>query len=1293
MRPKKKAARLREGAGLALAAASFLAALALAPATPSRADGQSSGQAADVDRSWTGQPSQACLSCHAGTEPMHRPRRAAWAPAQDERITAENPRDREGLTCVDCHGGNGSGAATVESAHVQPHNRRVWSSSANPPNSYAALNEESPEFVRFINPSDFRVADATCGRCHGEKLRAMRQSIMSHNAMAHGAVFYNNGALEQKKSLYGESFDRNGRAAMLVHPGPLSEAEKKHGALERLLPHPEWEITKIKDPLRVAEVNNPALGVRGPGTDGRIAGVFLNVLKTRLNDPTLWFYGPNKIAGDYRASGCAACHVIYANDRSPWASAQFAPFGNGGATFTGDAALKKARESAEPGHPIKHQLEMSVPASQCLTCHYHQGDGAIGTFLGRIWWDRETDAEAVKKIGAEPDYGSPGYGRKAGAMRAMADHNTELVYDPTSQETGSAETASEGGLFPNVQFSDFHAHGWNFANVYKRDAEGNLRDFWNKVIAEDDPDKWKKAIHLRDIHLEKGMQCIDCHTTQDMHGDGNIYPQMTDYIEIRCVDCHGTVAHRTDLLSSGHSWARNDLRKALTPFVDAGGKRVPVYFCRDPLTGRNWDPEPTEPCTNAQVYQRSRMVAGLAWQVKQVSDIVNPGKQDYNPKAAYAKLVRKDGSIHFAADRSDVAHNYDRMECTSCHSSWQTTCSGCHLPLDLNVRAKDKHYDDEFSRGYAPYNQQVVRVDTFFLGIGTTNHGNKVTPFRPASSVIVSAFDRNRNTVVHQQPLISAPGFSNEAVTPHPPHTVRTKETQQCSDCHVSQAGDNNAKLSVLLGFGANALNFMGTYAYVAEQGRGVTGVQVAEGVEPQPVIGSNFYRVINPESHKALVARGRRLTKAYTRRAPLVQALAVRGEYLLAAEGAAGLKVYDIANIDNKAAAQRIVQAVNSPLGEKMAVPMRHATFVHMPSSLPVHVGQSAPELNRALGLEEIRRYNDEQQLHPLYRYAFITDAEEGLILVDVETLTDANPENNRLRRAVTFNPDGKLAGARMVKNLGHYAYVVSEKNGLSVVDLDQPTAPRLVYQSAPGELDGAHAIELQFRYAFVLDREGLKVFDVTDKEHPALVPGAKIAIEDARGICVSRTYAYIAAGKQGLVVVDVGRPEHPARLEYNRADAPLDDAYDVSVAATNASFFAYVADGKNGLRVVRLVEAGETPGHQGFSPRPAPKLIATYPTSGVAVAVNRGQVRDRFEDESGGQMVVSNRIGARTFNLEEIRRFMFYPNGQILRVTDDAPAALRHENVKRETVVRGEGAAPGDRAGGGRPAAASRQ
>ena len=50
-----------------------------------------------------------------------------------------------------------------------------------------------------------------------------------------------------------------------------------------------------------------------------------------------------------------------------------------------------------------------------------------------------------------------------------------------------------------------------------------------------------------------------------------------------------------------------------------------------------------------------------------------------------------------------------------------------------------------------------------------------------------------------------------------------------------------------------------------------------------------------------------------------------------------------------------------------------------------------------------------------------------------------------------------------------------------------------------------------------------------------------------------------------------------------------------DVKLGITYASEFAYLADGENGLRVVQLTSP-ETPGNAGFSPRPTPRLIASF-------------------------------------------------------------------------------------------------
>src|SRR5262249_3774910 len=161
-------------------------------------------------------------------------------------------------------------------------------------------------------------------------------------------------------------------------------------------------------------------------------------------------------------------------------------------------------------------------------------------------------------------------------------------------------------------------------------------------------------------------------------------------------------------------------------------------------------------------------------------------------------------------------------------------------------------------------------------------------------------------------------------------------------------------------------------------------------------------------------------------------------------------------------------------------------------------------------------------------------------------------------------FNPGGALNGARRITIAGTFAYILCDR-GLVVVDLDNPLQPRITAQVGGPFLRNPHGVAVQFRYAFVVDAEGLKVLDVTNLAQPVPVQGAIVALEDARNIYVARTYAYVAAGKQGLAIVDVERPEQPKLDQIFSASGAIDDTNDVKLGMVSSSLFAYVADGKN--------------------------------------------------------------------------------------------------------------------------------
>jgi hypothetical protein len=287
------------------------------------------------------------------------------------------------------------------------------------------------------------------------------------------------------------------------------------------------------------------------------------------------------------------------------------------------------------------------------------------------------------------------------------------------------------------------------------------------------------------------------------------------------------------------------------------------------------------------------------------------------------------------------------------------------------------------------------------------------------------------------------------------------------------------------------------------------------------------------------------------------------------------------------------------------------------------------------------------------MYGYAYVADKYEGLILVGVATMIDGNPVNNFLRRDLTFNPNGVLNGARNVTVVGTYAYVCCDA-GLAVVSVDDPKHPCVTAVVGPEFLRGPKAVQVQFRYAYVCDEDGVKVLDVTCLDRP--VPVARLRLPAANAVYLARTYAYVAAGSMGLVILDITVPDRPLLDRVFDAGGVINDLRDVKLGVTYNSEFAYLADGKNGLRVVQLTSP-ETPGNDGFSPRPTPVLVATRkpPRGGKALAVSKGLDRDRAVDECGNQLSVFGRVGARPFTAEEQRKLYLRPGGGLWLFGDD--------------------------------------
>jgi hypothetical protein len=1196
--------------------------------------------------------SAGCMSCHTTTDSvtMHA------APGVI-------------LGCADCHGGNPAvtvppGAApgsaeyrrALDDAHVHPRFPQAWNypSSVKPPRTYTLLNKESPEFIRFLNPSDYRIARQTCGVCHLKELSAAERSLMATTAMFWAAGAYNNGILPLKRSLLGEAYTPDGKPAELDTPEHLSAAEmRKHGIIPKILPLPAWETVPPGDVFRVferggrtintqfPEIGNPnstgeiqlleepgrpdlRQSNRGPATGLRVAIPILNITKTRLNDPTTWFLGTNDNPGDYRNSGCASCHVVYANNRDIEASGPYARFGNRGTSASIDPTIRKG----ETGHPLKHVMTAAIPTSQCMICHMHQPNLFLNTYLGYTMWDYETAAPQMwPKRQKHPTDAE---------MRKVYERNPEgaAVRGNWADPEFSAEVSTLNPQIKDTQFADYHGHGWNFRAIYKRDRKGNLLDDANNIISPNDPEKFKKAVHLESIHVDFGMQCVDCHFSQDSHGSGHLYTEVQAAIEITCADCHGTATKYPDLKTHG-------------PAAPPGGTDLSLLRTEDGRARFEW--------RAGHLYQRSAVYPDLEWEVTLVKDTVTPGNPKYNPRAARAKLMSKGTSMRWGPGipPNQLAHPSDEMACYTCHLSWTTSCAGCHLPIEANQHTERHFYEGGTTRNYATYNPEVAREDMFQLGRHGSIKNHIIAPIASRSALVLSSTNINREHIYVQQPPVSAAGFSSQAFSPHYPHTERRTETKTCTDCHLSEANDNNAIMAQLLMLGTDFVNFVGYNAWVGEA-HDIEAVRVTHWDEPQAVIGSYLERYAYPDDYKRHLAANRELPEAHGHASNDAECIQLRGEYLYVSEGTRGMRVYDVASIANKGFSERIITAPFSPLGQDTHIPSADATCVALPTNQPINplrnIGVNEmldPSHNYG---KEMRGENEEQLMHPIYNYAAITDAREGLILTNVNTLQDQEPRNNFLTRALTWNEGGILNGARYLTIAGTHFYIAADA-GIVELDMDDPLHPKVM---AVIPIRDARGLMVQFRYLFVTDGGGLDVVDITDPLHPRIVPGAHVPLADAHRIFVSRTYAYVANGRDGLAIVDVERPEQPRLYMNYNAEGRIADARDVVIGATNASLFAYVADGAGGLKVIQLMSPASQPDFYGFSPAPKPELIAWKPTASPALALSRGLERDRGVDETGHQIAVFGRIGSRPFTLDEMKKLYLDSSGRPFRVTD---------------------------------------
>jgi len=226
------------------------------------------------------------------------------------------------------------------------------------------------------------------------------------------------------------------------------------------------------------------------------------------------------------------------------------------------------------------------------------------------------------------------------------------------------------------------------------------------------------------------MHCVDCHTREDVMGDGFLYKRMEDAVGISCQVCHGS----PDSYATG---------------IDKRGKKLPHFERRKDGT-----------------FLRSR-VTGKLHRMKQARDVVRPGSKDFNPRAALA-----------------MTEDHGRLECYTCHSGWNPNFFGFHFDRNEGFSQLDI-LSGRRTEGRVTTQEKVFSTFKHFY-LGWNSHG-RISPFMVGFSTMVTVHDKEGNLILDQALPETRSGLSGMTMIHHQTHTT-TARARTCVECHRAPA-------------------------------------------------------------------------------------------------------------------------------------------------------------------------------------------------------------------------------------------------------------------------------------------------------------------------------------------------------------------------------------------------------------------------------------------------------------------------------------------------------------------------
>ena len=302
-----------------------------------------------------------------------------------------------------------------------------------------------------------------------------------------------------------------------------------------------------------------------------------------------------------------------------------------------------------------------------------------------------------------------------------------------------------------------------------------------------------------------GMLCQDCHTSIDIHGDGNIFGTTLAQVEIECQDCHGTPDKYPWELPIGYG---EEFEKTLPPEA-RGLSDQPLS-----LTMQFGTVNPKE-----DGYLKSARGNPLGNVVKKGDKVIlhSATGDDFEvPVLKHIKETNTWKSNDAMVAMSSVQKHNDKLECYACHASWVPQCYGCHVQVDYSNMedghpkmaidwiasgsSHDEHGQTAESRlgtrgikspGKITEGRSYLRWEESVLGI---NVEGRVTPLMPGCQIVFSVIGRDGkkvgdNIIAHSYDEAEELGYPKDKaplaidMAPVQPHSAQRK-ARTCESCH-----------------------------------------------------------------------------------------------------------------------------------------------------------------------------------------------------------------------------------------------------------------------------------------------------------------------------------------------------------------------------------------------------------------------------------------------------------------------------------------------------------------------------